>query len=311
MKFDNWERMFGMKFHSKTLTKSLCAAFLAAAALPAASAEARPYAEVIMNADTREVLQKKTSCSQRYADGECIVYPASMTKMVSAAVVLNEVEKGNISLDDTVRVSSYAASIGGSGIGNIRVGYSLSLHEALGLMAKKSDNKITRAVAEHAGGSVRNFVRMMNDYVQELGIENTNFVNPTGWPDSRQRTSAEEMARLYSIMAENETLSDYFDGRTMVHNNRIYRPTSLVCYNRLEPIALKTGWTNMSGATIGFVYEADDGFKYTIALFGFPSAYERNRRLMEILDEIEPEAAAERARLGRGHCPRNGAPAPR
>ncbi len=299
-------------FSRKAISGAFASAALASAGLAASPAQAQaPKAEIVMNIDTGEIVRKNTACVERYDSGECVVYPASMTKIVTAAVALREVERGNVSLDDRITVSRYAASVGGSGTGRVRAGYSLTLHEALGLIAKSSDNKLSRAIAEHVGGTVRNFVSMMNDFVEEQGIENTNFVNPTGWPNARHRTSPEQMAKLFSILADNETLGEYFDENPVIHRNILYRPTDGICYNRLNPVIVKTGWSRMSGATIGFVHEADDGQRYAIVLFGFErgeygnASFMRNRRLVEIIDELSPSRAAERERLGPGHCPKN------
>lgn len=115
---------------------------------------------------------------------------ASTTKIMTAIVAI---ENGN--LDDRVTVSRRAASIGGSVI-NLKTGEELTLRELLYGMLVKSGNDAAIAVAEHVGGTVENFVEMMNKKAKELGLKDTAFKNPHGLDATGHYSTAYELAKL-------------------------------------------------------------------------------------------------------------------
>ena len=289
----------------------LSAAFLGAAAVAmpinGATAEAatRPSATIVVKSDTGEIVSQQENCTrrQRTAEGECRVYLASLTKLMTAAIVSRELEKGNISLDDQVRITPRAANQGAGAIEvGLRVGDTIVLRDALEVMAKYSANDIAVAIAGHVGGSERNFVRMMNEYAQELGLENTHFGNASGMPTHTyggpSRSTPTEMARLVSLLAEDQLIQTHFDRRNTVYRNVNYRPDSVICKNRLDPVAVKTGWSRISGSNIAYVHEATDGQRYTIVLFGYPGRVQRNEALLEIINNLSPDQYAERYAQG-------------
>ena len=107
--------------------------------------------------------------------------PASMTKIMTMLLVMEALERGQISLDDVVVTSEYAARMGGTQIW-LAAGEEMSVRDLLKSVAIASANDAAVALAEHVSGAAEVFVDRMNERATELGATNTHFVNPTGLP---------------------------------------------------------------------------------------------------------------------------------
>ena len=123
------------------------------------------------------------------------IEPASITKIMTAFVIYQELEKGNISLDDKVLVSKKAWKMKGSRM-FIKVGEKIKLSKLLHGMIIQSGNDAAVALAEHVAGTEAAFVKRMNLVAQELGLENTHYANVTGWPAPNHYSTASDIAKL-------------------------------------------------------------------------------------------------------------------
>ena len=121
--------------------------------------------------------------------------PASVTKVMTMLLVLEAVDSGKISLDDTVTISDRAASMGGSQM-YMEVGEQHTLEEIMKGVAMVSANDGCVAAAEYLCGSVEIFVENMNKRAAELGMEHTNFVNTNGLPAANHYSSAYDIALM-------------------------------------------------------------------------------------------------------------------
>ena len=129
--------------------------------------------------------------------------PASLTKLMTAYVVFNEIKAGNIALSDQAMVSRNAWQKGQPTGGShmfAKQGSKISVKELLKGMIIVSGNEASVALAEFIAGDETTFASVMNNYAQKLGMTNTNFTNSTGWPDPDQYTSALDIARLTQAM---------------------------------------------------------------------------------------------------------------
>lgn len=299
-----------MKLFKKTKA-GLAAAFLAATsvAVPTTAADAatssRARATVVLNNTTGEFVRNDTQCrrSQRASNGECKVYLASVTKLMTAAVVSREIQRGNISMDDMVRMTPRSVSQGKGAIKlGLRVNDRIKLYDAMEVMAKYSANDVAVAIAGHVAGSERSFVRMMNAYAKELGMKNSHFGNSSGMPTDTfggaSYSTAGDMNILMKALAEDEIITHHFDRRNTVYRNINYRPDSVICTNRLQPVFSKTGWSQISGSTIAYMHQATDGQQYSILLFGYPGREQRNAELIRIINSLSPDQYAERQAMG-------------
>ena len=122
--------------------------------------------------------------------------PASVTKVMTMLLVMEAIDSGKISWEDTVTVSEAAASKGGSQI-YLKVGEQMSVTDMLKSVAVSSANDCACALAEHLAGSEAAFVEKMNQRARELGMKDTNFVNCTGLDDGEN--AKEHLTSAYDI----------------------------------------------------------------------------------------------------------------
>ncbi|WP_245947776.1 D-alanyl-D-alanine carboxypeptidase family protein [Billgrantia montanilacus] len=184
--------------------------------------------------------------------------PASLTKLMTAYLVERELDRGNISMDDMVRVSENAWRTGGSKM-FIEVDTEVSIHNLLYGIIIASGNDASVAVAEHLAGGEAPFADLMNQHATRLGLHNTNFVNATGLPHPEQYSSARDMALLsqyiindypehYAVYAEKYfTFSDI---RQPNRNRLLWRDPTVD--------GLKTGWTTEAGYGLVASAKRDD-----------------------------------------------------
>lgn len=130
---------------------------------------------LLMEAGTGEILAAQNQ-NERAA-------LASVTKIMTLLLVMEAIEDGRISVSDRIIISDYAASMGGSQV-FLEEGESMDVEELVKCAVIASANDAAVALAEHVGGSEKNFVSMMNARARELKMENTNFENVTGLDDT-------------------------------------------------------------------------------------------------------------------------------
>jgi serine-type D-Ala-D-Ala carboxypeptidase (penicillin-binding protein 5/6) len=123
--------------------------------------------------------------------------PASLTKLMTAYVLFNELQEGKLKLDQQVVVSETAWRTGGSR-SFIEVGSRIPLEVLLKGMIIQSGNDASVALAEHSAGTEEAFARKMNDYARRLGMDSTRFMNATGLPDPNHYTTPRDIAKVAS-----------------------------------------------------------------------------------------------------------------
>jgi D-alanyl-D-alanine carboxypeptidase (penicillin-binding protein 5/6) len=175
------------------------------------------------------------------------IEPASITKLMTSYVVYKELEAGRLAMDDMVDISEKAWRMGGSRM-YLEVGTSVSVHDLLKGLIVQSGNDASVALAEHIAGTEDAFVQLMNQYARELGMDNTNFVNCTGWPDEEHLTTARDIAKLSAAIIKE------FPERYTWHAEKEYTYNSIKQYNRNKLLwrddsvdGMKTGHTDSAG----------------------------------------------------------------
>ncbi|MDX1739507.1 MAG: D-alanyl-D-alanine carboxypeptidase family protein, partial [Alphaproteobacteria bacterium] len=208
-------------------------------------------------------------------DADSRMYPASMTKMMTAYMLLEQVKNGALSLDDTFPVSQKAWKKGGSKM-FVEVGKRVRIEDLLRGIIIQSGNDATIVVAEGLAGSEDAFARAMTDKAKELGMLNSQFKNASGWPDPEHYTTARDLAILaeatirnlgeyYHIYSE-----EYFTFSGIKQRNR--NPLIRNGYNGAD--GLKTGHTEASG--YGLTASAmRDGRRLVLVANGMNSSNER------------------------------------
>lgn len=172
----------------------LCASILFSLAAPvsaeetasAVSVEAPEY--VLMEPETGTVILEK--------DKDVPRSPASVTKVMTLLLIFEEIEKGNLKLDDTVTTSTHAKSMGGSQV-FLEEGETQTVETMIKCIVIASGNDASVAMAEHIAGSEPEFVNAMNKKAQALGMKNTHFVDCCGLTDSDDHyTTAYDIALM-------------------------------------------------------------------------------------------------------------------
>ena len=136
--------------------------------------------------------------------------PASVTKIMTLLLVMEEIDKGNLNYSDTVTTSSYAASMGGSQI-YLKEGEQMSVEDLIKSVVIASANDAAVALAEHICGSEALFVQKMNDKARELGMVNTHFENTNGLDDTTVShvISAKDIAIMSRELIKHEQILKY------------------------------------------------------------------------------------------------------
>lgn len=211
------------------------------------------------------------------------VEPASLTKVMTGYVVINELKNGNIKLTDMVNISSKAWKMPGSKM-FIEVGKQVSIQDLIKGMVIQSGNDASVALAEHIAGSETIFAELMNKYAATLGMTQTHFVNSTGLPHPEHYTSASDLAKLTRalILQFPEEYSWYsekqftFNGITQYNRNKLLWQDSTVD-------GLKTGHTESAGYCLVASAKRDDMRLISVVL-GAESANTRIQESQKILN---------------------------
>ncbi|WP_173916243.1 D-alanyl-D-alanine carboxypeptidase family protein [Halobacillus sp. Marseille-Q1614] len=213
--------------------------------------------------------------------------PASMTKIMTMLIIMEELEKGRLKLDEMVRVSEHAASMGGSQI-FLEAGEEMSVEDLLKGIAVASGNDASVAMAERIAGSEEEFVDRMNKKVKDLGLKNTHFENPTGLPADGHYSTAHDMA----VMARELLLHDSITKYTSIYEDYLRKGTEdefwLVNTNKLIKTypgmdGLKTGFTQKAKYCLTASAKKDDLHMIAVVM-GAEKPKERNEAIASLLD---------------------------
>ena len=237
------------RFFSALLAASLC--ILPARATVTGSPDIDAKAALLMEKETGEVLYEHNSHDR--------LEPASVTKVMTLLLVMEAIDGGLLAKEDTVQVSTRAASMGGSQV-YLKEGETMSVHDLLKAVVVASGNDASVALAEHLAGSESAFVERMNQRAHELGMEDTTFMNCTGLPAPGHLTSAHDIALMSrELILNHPSIREYTtiwmdslrDGAFQLSNtNRLVR-----FYDGCT--GLKTGFTAAAGYCMSATAERD------------------------------------------------------
>ena len=237
---------------------------------------AAPYAAVVQDARSGEILHARNHDAR--------LHPASLTKMMTLYVVFEAVENGEISLDQPVTVSAFAASEPPSRLG-LRAGQRIAVRHLIRAAAVKSANDAATALGEAVSGSEAAFAERMNRTAAALGMTGTTFRNAHGLTQSGHLSTARDMTTLgrhlfydypeyYNLFSRRSTNAG---GTTVRNTNR----RLLDAYRGADGI--KTGFTNAAGFNLVASAERG-GERIIVTVFGGTSGAARNARVAELLD---------------------------
>ena len=271
-------RIFLISWRIAAVALTVGALVLAAMPVKAAFKSEAPFA-FLMDYETGAVLYNKR--------GDERMPPASMSKIMTLAVVFKALEEGRLSLTDEFVVSENAWRTGGAPSGTSAmfapINSSVTVEELIRGVAIQSGNDASIVLAEGLGGSEDGFARLMNDYAREIGLTNSNFTNSTGLPDPDHYMSARDLATLsrYVIQEYPEYYKYFGEERLEYRRHRFYNRNRLVRSGDAD--GLKTGFTSESG--YGMVASAEDGGRRMIAVVnGLETKRARRNEALRLLN---------------------------
>lgn len=234
---------------------------------------------MLIEVSTGKVLYEKNSDEQ--------LAPASMTKIMSMLLIMEAIESGKLSFEDSVMISKNAASMGGSQI-FLQEGETYKVEELLKGIAIASGNDAVVAMAEKVGGSVEEFVNMMNQKAKELGLLNTYFANPHGLDADNHYSSARDMSIMGRELVKHEKILEF----TSIYEDYLKKPdgssTWLVNTNRLVRFyngvdGLKTGFTTTAGYCITTTAKRND-MRLLSVVMGVETSDQRSSDTVNLLN---------------------------
>ncbi|WP_420564281.1 serine hydrolase [Thalassobaculum sp.] len=237
---------------------------------------ATKYAALVLDVESGKVLFSRHADDKRH--------PASLTKIMTLYMVFEALEKGKLSLNQRLTASARAEGQACSCLG-LRNGDTIQVRDAIKALVTKSANDVAVVVAEALGGTEYRFAVSMTERARELGMNSTRFMNASGLHDSRQVTTARDMARLAIAIrrdfpgyySEFSTRSFTYKGRTYTNHNKL-----LGHYEGTDGI--KTGYINASGFNL-VASVVRDGSRLIGVVFGGESGSKRNAHMRNILTD--------------------------
>ena len=216
---------------------------LVATTVPAAPTPAPPQVaasgHLLVDFDSGRIL------SEQNADQR--LEPASITKIMTAYVVLHELKEGNLKLDDEVLISEKAWRTPGSRM-FIEVNKRVPIELLLKGMIIQSGNDASVALAEHIAGSEETFANLMNDHARRLGMNDTHFVNSTGLPDKEHYTTARDIARMTeATIHEFPEYYQWYAVKEFSYNNIKQHNRNKLLWRDESVDGVKTGHTESAG----------------------------------------------------------------
>ncbi len=210
---------------------------------------------ILMEKETGTVIYEKNADEK--------MEPASVTKIMTILLIVEELEAGTFTLESMVPVSEYAASMGGSQV-FLEQGEQMSVHDMLKSIVVSSANDAAVAMAEYISGTEQAFVSRMNERAAELGMTNTTFCNCTGLlNDTEHLTTARDIALMSQELIRHDMIKEYTtiwmdtirDGEFGLSN------TNKLIYYYNGSTGLKTGFTRSAMYCLSATAERD-GIEY-------------------------------------------------
>ncbi|MFD1039224.1 D-alanyl-D-alanine carboxypeptidase family protein [Virgibacillus byunsanensis] len=234
---------------------------------------------ILMERDTGKLLYDKNAHEK--------LPPASMTKVMTLLLIMEALEEGKLKMDEIIRVSERAASMGGSQI-FLEAGEEMTVEDLLKGVAIASGNDASVALAERIAGSEEAFVKMMNNRVKELNLENTVFKNTTGLPADDHYSTSYDMAVMAKELLKYETITNYTSKYEDYLRKGKENEFWLVNTNKLVRFypgvdGLKTGFTNEAKYCLTATAKKND-MRVIAVVMGAETTKKRNATVSGMLD---------------------------
>lgn len=240
------------------------------------------YAGIVVDAKTGKTLYSSSANAYRY--------PASLTKIMTLYVVFEELEAGRLSLNSRLKVSKYAAGRPPSKLG-LKPGSSIKVKDAILALVTKSANDVAVVVAENIGGTEAKFAKRMTRTARQIGMSKTTFRNAHGLPNSKQRTTARDMALLGRAIQERfPSYYKYFKTRSYSYKGRRYGNHNKLLGRVKGVDGIKTGYIRASGFNL--VSSVKRNGRHIVAVvMGGRTGRSRDAQMVKLINRYLPKAS--------------------
>ncbi len=259
------------------LTAFICALIMVWGTMTHANAAQQTSAKqaIIVDYKTGNVLFEKNADQK--------MPTSSMSKVMSMYVIFDALKKGNLSLDDEFVVSEKAWKKGGSKM-FIEVGKKVKVEDLIRGVIIQSGNDATIALAEGLAGSEEMFANALNRKAKELGMDNSNFMNASGWPDENHYSTARDLAKLAKAMIEEfPEYYEFYSETEFTFNDIKQANRNPLLGAGIGADGLKTGHTDDGGYGLIGTGVNDDGRRVIMVLNGMESKKERREESIRLL----------------------------
>jgi D-alanyl-D-alanine carboxypeptidase len=254
-------------------------------ALSSKTTEAAPYADIVMDGNSGNVLHATNPDARRH--------PASLTKIMTLYLLFEQLEAGRLKLDSQLKVSREAAGQDPTKLG-LKPGSTLQVEDAIKGIITRSANDAAVVVAEALADDEEEFAKLMTRKAQALGMSHTVYKNASGLPEDGQVTTARDQAMLGRAIQERfPKYYKYFSTRSFTwHGESIANHNHLL--GSVEGVdGIKTGYIGASGFNL--VTSVHRGNRYLVAVvMGGESAGSRDARMRELISSKIALAATKR-----------------
>lgn len=246
--------------------------------------ELEAHTAILCSLDTGDILYSKNADEK--------VYPASLTKMLAAVVLIeNTTDLDNEILTYTNEANNEILGTGSVVVG-LKIGEKITARQALNCLLISSGGDVAYAIAHHYGGNTDGFVAMMNEKAKEIGMTNSHFGNPVGLHDSETYTTGNDILTLAKYALKHEVFKEVTSTvrytlpptnmsakeRTYTTTNFLTNPTTNYYYSYASGI--KTGFTTEAGRCV--VSTASyNGYNYICVIMGCKNADGRRHEFMD------------------------------
>ena len=230
---------------------------------------------VVIDYNTNEILFAKNSDQK--------IHPASMSKIMTVYAVFDRIKNTDLTIEDTCNVSAKAYRMGGSRT-FLEIDEQVTINTLLRGIIIQSGNDASVALAECLAGTEENFVNLMNVYAKKLKMNDTNFLNSSGWPKDNHYSTVFDLAVLSnSLIREFPNLYSYFSEKEFTYND-IKQPNRNKLLNNINGAdGLKTGYVKESGWGIAGSAIRNDR-RITIVINGTNSSRSRLNEASNLLN---------------------------
>jgi D-alanyl-D-alanine carboxypeptidase len=251
-------------------------ASVALLALSNNSSFAAPYADIVLDANSGKVLHSTNPDAKRH--------PASLTKIMTLYLLFEQLEAGQMKLDEKMDVSEEAAGQSPTKLG-LRAGDTISVEDAIKGLVTRSANDAAVVIAEWIGDDEESFAEMMTKKAKALGMTHTVYKNASGLPDDEQVTTVRDQAILGRAIQEHfPRYYKFFSTRSFRYHGRSIRNHNSLL-GRVDGVdGIKTGYIRASGFNL--VTSIHRGNRYVVAVvMGGNSARSRDARMRQLISD--------------------------